>query len=558
MSKKLFLLLVLTMAFCLSPVMRIEARIAQEAPDQKVINAIFEREREMVESLTQYSPIVETYMQHFSPDKELGAVPTSDEYFLTKLAAGPEWKGYSMTESKGGLLSRIASTLTSVYSIKYDRMGLVEMILINEDGFDEEKDHLQFVQKEFLGDVRCLVFDVRTKASNRFTGRIWVEDEGYNVVRFNGVKGNSGGSKIYFHQDSWRQNLGGRWLPVYVYSEETDLRSLTGKVNFKAQTRLWGYNLGRPQQEDERTSLVVESDKIRDNNSDLRTDSSPVLGTRSWERQAEDNVLNRMQKAGLLAPNNDVDAVLETVVSNIEVTNDLALDPPLRARVLLTSPMESFTIGRTIVLSRGLIDVLPDEASLAMVLAHEVAHIVLNHQLDTKYAFHDRMQFDDQKAFSRLSVKRSESEEKEADAKALELLSKSPYADKLGSAGLFLRAVQRSAKKLPNLLKAHMGNRIAEGKETVRMSTLANQAPKLELGRVDQIAALPLGGRVRLDPWSATIQLVKSAPVSLRGPREKMQFEITPLFPHLTRQTTSPSALASTDTESAKAGGSVD
>jgi hypothetical protein len=345
---------------------------------------------------------------------------------------------------------------------------------------------------------------------------------------------------------------------VYVYSEETDLRSLTGKVNFKAQTRLWGYNLGRPQQEDERTSLVVESDKIRDNNSDLRTDSSPVLGTRSWERQAEDNVLNRMQKAGLLAPNNDVDAVLETVVSNIEVTNDLALDPPLRARVLLTSPMESFTIGRTIVLSRGLIDVLPDEASLAMVLAHEVAHIVLNHQLDTKYAFHDRMQFDDQKAFSRLSVKRSESEEKEADAKALELLSKSPYADKLGSAGLFLRAVQRSAKKLPNLLKAHMGNRIAEGKETVRMSTLANQAPKLELGRVDQIAALPLGGRVRLDPWSATIQLVKSAPVSLRGPREKMQFEITPLFPHLTRQTTSPSALASTDTESAKAGGSVD
>jgi hypothetical protein len=556
MSKKLFLLLVLTIVFCNFPATATEARVAQENPDQKVIDAIIKREEELVKSLTQYSPIVETYMQHFSPDKELGAVPTSDEYFLTKLAAGPEWKGFSMTESKG-FLSKIASTLTSVYSIKYDRMGLVEMILINEDGFDAEKDSLQFVRKEFLGDVRCLVFDVRTKASNRFTGRIWVEDEDYNVVRFNGVKGNSGGSKIYFHQDSWRQNIAGRWLPVYVYSEETDLRSLSGRINFKAQTRLWGYNLGRPQHEDERTTLIIDSEKI-DDNSDLRTDASPVLGARNWERQAEDNVLDRMQKAGLLAPKNEVDAVLETVVTNLEITNDLTLDPPVRARVLLTSPMESFTIGRTIVLSRGLIDVLPDEASLAMVLAHEVAHIVLGHQLDTKYAFHDRMLFDDEKAFSKLSVKRTESEEKAADAKALELLGKSPYADKLSSAGLFLRAVQRNAKKLPNLLKAHMGNRIAEGKETVRMSSLANQAPKLELGRVDQIAALPLGGRVRVDPWNATIQLVKSAPVALRGPREKMQFEITPLFPHLTKQTASPSALASTDTENAKAGGSVD
>jgi hypothetical protein len=45
--------------------------------------------------------------------------------------------------------------------------------------------------------------------------------------------------------------------------------------------------------------------------------------------------------------------------------------------VLLTTPLESFVVGRTIILSRGLLDVLPDEATLAAVLAHELAHIVL-------------------------------------------------------------------------------------------------------------------------------------------------------------------------------------
>ena len=87
--------------------------------------------------------------------------------------------------------------------------------------------------------------------------------------------------------------------------------------------------------------------------------------------------------------------VLETVVNNLEVTNNLDIEPDMRCRVLMTSTLESFVIGHTIVLSRGLIDVLPDEASLAMIIAHELAHIALGHRLDTKYAFNDRMLFED-------------------------------------------------------------------------------------------------------------------------------------------------------------------
>jgi len=481
-------------------------------------------------------------------------VPSSDRYFLTKLVEGKDRKGLPMTGSQPGLLSRIKSSVASLYSVQYDRMGLVDMVLIDEEGFSRQKYDFKFVRKEFLGDIRCLVFDVQPvqKDSKKgFSGRIWVEDVNNHIVRFNGVKGRSGSNTLYFHMDSWRQNLGGHWLPVYVYSEESDLGySPMGRLNFKAQTRLWGYNLEHAQREDERTSLVVESDVIRDRGNNSEIADSPVLGVRAWQRQAEDNVIERMQKAGLLAPESEVDAILKTVATNLEITNDLTFEPPIRARVLLTSPMESFTLGHTIVLSRGLIDVLPDEASLAMVIAHEVAHIALGHRLDTRYAFFDRMLFEDHESFSKLIVKRTEAEERAADAKAIELLSKSPYKDNLGNAGLFLKAVQQRAKQLPNLLTPHMGNRIVQGKEGVRMSSLTQGAPNLEINRIDQIAALPLGSRVRVDPWNATVSLIKSKPVALVGIREKMPFEITPLFPYLSRPATAaPDALAITAPE---------
>jgi hypothetical protein len=256
-----------------------------------------------------------------------------------------------------------------------------------------------------------------------------------------------------------------------------------------------------------------------------------------WERQAEDNAVERLQKIGLLAPSGEVDKILMTVVNNLLVTNNIDLQSDVRCRVLLTSPLESFTIGHTIVVSRGLLDVLPDEASLAMVLAHELSHIVLGHQFDTKLAFNDRLFFPDEDSFQRLDFKRRSSDEDAADAKALELLKNSPYKDKLGSAGLFLKALQQSAPELPNLIRPHLGNGMASNK-SIRMSVLLASAPELEPQRTDQIAALPLGGRIKLDPWTDQVELAKAKPVALASAREKMPFEITPFFPYLTRYPT--------------------
>jgi hypothetical protein len=202
----------------------------------------------------------------------------------------------------------------------------------------------------------------------------------------------------------------------------------------------------------------------------------------------------------------------------------------------LTSPLESFSVGNTIVLSRGLIDVLPDEASLAMVLAHELAHISLGHRMDTKYAFNDQLLFDDLETLRRVKIRPTDKEELAADRKALELLRNSPYKDKLGNAGLFLRALDNRANQLPNLLKARLGTGFARDNRVQRMPELIQGAPELEVSRLDQVAALPLGSRLNLDPWSNRLTLVKTNPVALNSPREKMPFEITPVILYLTRQ----------------------
>jgi hypothetical protein len=216
------------------------------------------------------------------------------------------------------------------------------------------------------------------------------------------------------------------------------------------------------------------------------------------------------------------------------VTNNISIEPEVRCRVLLTSPLESFTIGHTIVISRGLLDVLPDEASLAMVLAHELSHIALGHRLDTKLAFNDQLFFPDEKTFGRLDFTRNPADEEAADKRALELLTNSPYKDKLGNAGLFLAALEARSPELKSLIRPHLGNSLANGK-ALRMSALLGDAPKLELRRTDQIAALPLGGRIKLDPWSNKVELLKTKPVALNSPREKMPFEVTPFFPYLSR-----------------------
>ena len=506
----------------------------------QVIDRVVEREHFFTAQMRHLHPLVETYIQNLKGNPETGAVPANDLYFLGRLDMTNGTADRSFM-GQPGFGRRFLSKLTSLYAMKFLPLGFAQMVILDED-FQRKYYNFTFVRREFLGEVRCLVIDVQPKrdaGNGRFIGRIWVEDQDYNIVRFNGTYDPHSRSSYYLHFDSWRLNLRpGLWLPAYVYSEESDLRyRMSHTLRFKAQTRLWGYDLQRLSRNEEFTQILVDAPQTVRDQSDAAQDSAPVESQRLWERQAEDNAVERLEKAGLIAPQGEVDKILQTVVNNLVVTNNLDIRPEVRTRVLLTSPLESFTIGHTIVISRGLLDVLPDEPSLAMVMAHELSHIALGHQLDTKLAFNDRMFFPDEDTLQRLDFTRNPVDEEAADKKALELLTNSPYKDKLANAGLFLKALQARAPELKNLIRPHLGNSLANGK-SLRMSALLNSAPQLEMRRTDQIAALPLGGRIKLDPWSSRIELVKTKPVALISAREKMPFEVTPFFPYLTRLST--------------------
>jgi hypothetical protein len=165
------------------------------------------------------------------------------------------------------------------------------------------------------------------------------------------------------------------------------------------------------------------------------------------------------------------------------------------------------------------------------VLARELGHIALGHRMNTKYAFGDRMLFPDEQIFMDLDMLQSEKDEEAADQKGLELLQNSPYKGKLGTAGLFLRVLSDRSRGLTWLISPHFGNRF--GKTSPISMAATAQAPALELRNVGQIAALPLGSRIKLDPWNDQIEMVKTKPVALRSARDKMSFEVTPVFPNL-------------------------
>src|SRR5216684_955825 len=425
--------------------MPIAVTAQQPMTESEVVDKIVRQEQAEVQLLRQYSPLVETYIQNIRPDKQLGAVPDGDKYFLgrAELAKGVELEPLDRVERDAGLKHKVFGGWASFFSTEFVPRGFLQMIYLDMNGFDRAHYRIEYVRREFLGEVRCLVFDVNPlpkSGKGRFVGRIWVEDQDFHIVRFNGAYGGSSLTSNYFNFDSWRTNAGkNQWLPAYIYSEQGSVRDpktrYLGFKAFRAQTRLWGYNLGNIREEQELNKVLVEAPTPVNDQTATTNDYSPFQAERSWGRMAEDNVTERLERQGLMAPYGEVDKVLETVVNNLEVTNNLDLQPEVRCRVLLTSTLESFTIGHTIVLSRGLVDVLPDEASLAAILAHELGHVVLGHRMDTQFAFFNRVRFDEKETFQHFVFAREPGEETAASQKAAELLKNSPYKDSLGNAG---------------------------------------------------------------------------------------------------------------------------
>ena len=505
----------------------------------QAVDLILAREHQEVATVRHYSPIIETYIQDMRFDQTLGVVPEKDHYFLGQadLAKGVVDESMLPSMEKGWKKLNPMKRLSSWMSNSYDPAGFLQMVFVDPVYFDRKHYKFDFIRREFLGAVRCLVFDVTPlpKSGNgRFEGRIWVEDQDYTIVRFNGVftpVARTFGFNLHF--DSWRMNEApGLWLPTYIYSAESDLKDFPfGHVRFRSQTRLWGYDLQKANHETEFSELTVEGAKNVEDQAAASKDISPIEAQRKWQREGEDDVLDRLQRNGLMAPPGPVDKVMDTVVNNLEVTNNIDIEPEVRCRVLLTSTLESFSVGHTIILSRGLLDVLPDEASLATMLAHELAVIDVGQELPDAYSFNDSTMITTVNTMKRMSFKSSPVDEEAASKKAIQFLQNSPYKNQLASAGLFLKQLDDEQKDLPSLISARLGNSV------YMADALMKLAPPIQKAKIDQITALPLGARIVLNAWDDSVELAKSKPVQLLTAREKIPFEVTPFEPYLTRYT---------------------
>src|SRR5712672_284690 len=524
------------------------AAAQQNSAVDQVVDRIISQEQAEMNSLRPFSPMVETYIQNLRGDKDLGAVPAGDKYFMGRavLSKGVELEPLTEGDNTGGTRKKIFGGLGSLFSLSMEYLprGFLQMIYIDTNGFDKSHYKFDYVRREFLGEVRTLVFDVTPlpkAGKGRFVGRIWVEDQDFHVVRFNGAYGGGSRTSYYFHFDSWRVNSGPNlWLPAFIYSEESDLNYAVAKrLSFKAQTRLWGYNQSASAQEQELSKILIESQTPIKDQSTTANDINPIMAQRNWDRQAEDNVVDRLERLRLLAPAGEVDKVLDTVVNNLEVTNNLDIQPEIRCRVLLTSTLESFTIGHTIVFSRGLVDVLPYEPSLAAMVAHEVSLVVLGHRIDSQYAFFDRLLFDEKDTFKHFGFSRTQAEEEAANNKANDLLKNSPYKDQLATAKLFLDALQARQKDIPNLISPHLGDRVPNltlASASAPTSQKPADSADSKTPAATQIVALPLGGRIKMDPWGDKLEMLKSKPAGAVAEREKMPFEVTPFMLYLTRE----------------------
>ncbi len=524
----------------------------QLTPEQAaLVEKAIGREKVLIKNIQQRTPLVETYIQNTRPDIKLYQVPTSDEYMLSRVDFGKGFfdksyeprggKRHGFFKGSVGSIFGLSKALKLDKHFTYNPLGFTEMMFLDPRSFDNQHYVFSYVRREFLGSVRTWVYDVHPKVNGmgRFLGRIWIEDQDGNIVRFNGTFTSPKGeddSRLFFHFDSWRMNVQpGIWLPVEIYVEETQRIQGEKSGGLRAQTHFWGYSLKLPTRESENVSVKVD-DAV--DKSDDSQDVGPLQASRAWITQAENNVIDRLVEAGLVAPltpGGYENTVLDQIVINLQVPNDLAFTDQVHTRILLTDTVEATTVGNTILISKGLIDTLPSEEAIASVVAMELAHIVMGHHIDTRYAFNDRLLFPDTTTFQRIDMYHSDHDNLEAAKKAMEYLQNSMYKDKLPSAGLYYAQLVDREKVLKSLNTPKLGDSLLKTDGTPWMADLQRQAPRLNWDDLTQRPALPLGSWLKTDPWDDKVHQLNAKIYAYMNPRDKMPLEVTPVFFKLQR-----------------------
>src|SRR5437762_12909115 len=140
----------------------------------QVVDRVVEREHSLMDMLKSRTPFVETYLQDVKFDPKTGRAPAQDHYFLGRMDLSESVDRRDYLTRDASFESHLLGGFTRLFRFEYRLIGFLWMIYADRDDFNRKTYDFKFVQREFLGDIRCLVFDVSARngsSKGRFRGR---------------------------------------------------------------------------------------------------------------------------------------------------------------------------------------------------------------------------------------------------------------------------------------------------------------------------------------------------------------------------------------------------
>jgi hypothetical protein len=275
---------------------------------------------------------------------------------------------------------------------------------------------------------------------------------------------------LYFHFESWRQEVSpGVWLPSYTYFDEQrtwNVGRLTTSFQLRGHIWVWSYQAAQSQ-------------------APANTSSDP---------------LGRLEASGVLAVPGKVERYLDSIVEEIQSANDIA-GQAIRCRILLTTPVEMFSIDNTVLISRGLLNLVPDKSSLAVLMAGQIANITLEHSgrpAATESAVfdgHHRSNLTDQ------GIRSTPSQQTEANARMRLLLKNTRYADSVSLVEAFFARLALHSSQIPHLMAPALGD---DQLGTAGALPRSLQSSPIG-GSTSEVPALELRGAYGINSWENQI-----------------------------------------------------
>jgi hypothetical protein len=506
----LFIVVVPTAAFAVGG----EFPFVEDPPDENTIDRISKNE---VELARDFHANIEIILQEFGTDgvrdtkywwgdaSNQNGRPTAAEFVTHAAPASP----------------RVRSEINPA--------GFVNMLLPDPTGMDLDIYTWTFRGHEIEGDVQMLVFDLKPKPGaglGRFSGTVWVAAQDLQICRFDGGFDSQSQQKRshYLHFVSVRNrvtlNNVSLWVPATVWIEERDFRTPTAAISgLKGRVNVFGIRRTATRQT-YKGSLQPEDRDVPVE----KSDASSLHDSRTFYERTEQKVLDFLEGIGVLAKRGRVDLVCEKVLYKLRGASAPDFPADLHCRVMLTSTVEWFVVGRTLIVSKSILDLPPDEPAMAALLAPALACILKDRPIQS---ISDAILQNRDQALRKLNFQNSAKDKTDYEREAITLLKNSEFAKKMATAAVFQQTAEKYCSALGALFAPRFGDRLSVCDPSSPLRQLDSMAVRNPRGP----AALVLGARLTVDQFSDEVAMVDP-------PADNAPFQLVPidLVPRLLRQ----------------------